>query len=158
MDALVNVSVIYYSSTGMVAELTKEIASTAEKAGGEVRLRTVSELAPAEAIASVPAWAANVEATADIPDAVPDDVLWADAVILGTPTRFGNVSAQLKQFLDGLGRQWQQGMLVDKVYSAFTSTATHHGGQESTLLALSNTFYHFGGIIVRPDTATRLAL
>jgi NAD(P)H dehydrogenase (quinone) len=71
-------------------------------------------------------------------------------VIIGSPTRFGNISSQLKQFLDTLGGVWQQGLLADKVYSGFTSTGTLHGGHESTLLALTNTFYHFGGIVVAP--------
>lgn len=78
----------------------------------------------------------------------------ADAVTLGTPTRFGNVTSQLKQFLDTLGGPWQAGRLADKVYSGFTSTSTPHGGQESTLLALYNTVHHFGGILVPPVTRT----
>jgi NAD(P)H dehydrogenase (quinone) len=76
--------------------------------------------------------------------------VWADAVIFGSPTRYGNVAAQLKQFLDTLGPQWAQGQLADKVYSGFASSATLHGGQESTLLALYNTVHHFGGILVAP--------
>jgi NAD(P)H dehydrogenase (quinone) len=71
-------------------------------------------------------------------------------VIFGSPTRYGNVAAQLKQFIDTLGPQWQQGLLADKVYSGFTATSTQHGGQESTLLALYNTVHHFGGIVVAP--------
>lgn len=77
-------------------------------------------------------------------------MVWADAVIFGTPTRYGNVTAQLKQFLDTLGGLWQAGQLADKVYSGFTASSTTHGGQESTLLALYNTIYHFGGILVPP--------
>lgn len=77
-------------------------------------------------------------------------MVWADAVIFGTPTRYGNVSAQLKQFLDTLGGLWQAGQLADKVYSGFTASSTAHGGQESTLLALYNTIHHFGGILVPP--------
>ena len=79
-----------------------------------------------------------------------DDVVWADAVLFGTPTRFGNVAAQLKQFLDTLGPQWSRGELADKAYAGFTSAQTRHGGHESTLLALYNTMYHFGGILVPP--------
>jgi NAD(P)H dehydrogenase (quinone) len=146
----VNIAVVYYSATGTIAEMARELTEVAEKAGGDVRLRKVPELAPASAIDANPAWAANVEATADVPLATADDLVWADGVLLGSPTRFGNISAQLKQFLDTLGPVWQQGLLADKVYSGFTSTGTAHGGQESTLLALSNTFHHFGGIIVPP--------
>ncbi|MDA2812513.1 NAD(P)H:quinone oxidoreductase [Nocardiopsis sp. RSe5-2] len=146
----VKLSVIYYSSTGTISALAKEIAEAAEKAGAEVRLRKAAELAPQAAIDSNEAWAANVEATKDIAEATADDVVWADAVIFGSPTRYGNIASQLKQFIDTLGPQWAQGQLADKVYSGFASSATQHGGQESTLLALSNTFYHFGGIIVPP--------
>ncbi|WP_031525137.1 NAD(P)H:quinone oxidoreductase [Streptomyces sp. NRRL F-5123] len=146
----VNVAVIYYSSTGTVARIAETIADTAKKSGADVRLRRVTELAPDAAIDSNPAWRANVEATAGIPVAEPSDMEWADAVVFGTPTRFGNVTSQLKQFLDMLGPQWQAGKLADKVYSGFTASATTHGGQESTLLALYNTIHHFGGILVAP--------
>ena len=150
MESRVKVAVIYYSATGNVAQIAQEMAETAEKEGAETRLRRVAELAPQSAIDANPAWAANLIATADIPAAGTDDLVWADAVIMGSPTRFGNIAAQLKHFLDTLGGAWQRGLLADKVYSGFTSTGTLHGGHESTLLALSNTFHHFGGIIVPP--------
>ncbi|KAA5834941.1 NAD(P)H:quinone oxidoreductase [Saccharopolyspora hirsuta] len=146
----VKVSIIYYSSTGTGTEIANTLAAEAEAAGAEVRLRRVAELAPDAAIDSNPAWRANVEATRSVPEATADDVVWADAVLFGSPTRFGNISSQLKQFIDTLGGQWAQGLLADKVYSGFTSTSTTHGGQESTLLALYNTFHHFGGIVVAP--------
>lgn len=150
MSAQVKLSVIYYSSTGTIAEIARTLVEQAEKEGAEVRLRRAGELAPDAAIDSNPAWRANVEATKDIPLATPDDVVWADAVIFGSPTRYGNIAAQLKQFIDTLGGQWAQGLLADKVYSGFTASATRHGGQESTLLALYNTIHHFGGIIASP--------
>jgi NAD(P)H dehydrogenase (quinone) len=150
MNSPVKVAVIYYSSTGIIAEIARELAVTAEKAGAEVRLRKAGELAPQVAIDSNPAWSTNAAATADVLEASPEDIEWADAVILGSPTRFGNISSQLKQYLDALGGLWAQGKLADKVYSGFTSSATNHGGQESTLLALYNTVHHFGGIIVSP--------
>jgi NAD(P)H dehydrogenase (quinone) len=146
----VNIAVIYYSATGTIATIADSMADTAKKAGAEVRLRRAAELAPASAIDANPAWRANADATADVPEAQPADVEWADAVLFGSPTRFGNVTSQLKQFLDVLGPLWQEGKLADKVYSGFTSSATAHGGQESTLLALYNAFHHFGGIIVSP--------
>ncbi|MFE6742215.1 NAD(P)H:quinone oxidoreductase [Streptomyces tubercidicus] len=146
----VHVAVIYYSSTGTVAELARLIADAAEHAGADVRLRRAAELAPQTAIDANPAWAANAAATADIMEAAHEDVLWADAVIFGSPTRFGNVTSQLKQYIDTLGGLWQQGKLADKVYSGFTASATKHGGQESTLLALYHTIHHFGGILVTP--------
>lgn len=146
----VKLAVIYYSSTGFSAEIAKEISAAAEKAGAEVRLLKAAELAPEAAIASNEAWAAHAAASAGIPVATPADVEWADAVIFGSPTRFGNIASQLKQFIDTLGGLWAQGKLANKVYSGFATTATAHGGQESTLLALYNSIHHFGGIIVSP--------
>ena len=144
------VAVIYYSQTGTIHQLAQEYAAGAEKAGAEVRLRQVAELAPQQAVDSNEKWKAHREESASVPEATADDILWADAVIFGSPTRYGNVAAQLKQFIDQLGPQWAQGLLADKVYSGFTSSATLHGGQESTLLALYNTIHHFGGFIVSP--------
>ena len=146
----VKLAIVYYSATGTIQTMAERVHQAAEAAGAEVRLRHVAELAPDEAIDSQPAWRAHVDALAGQPGATPDDVVWADAVVFGTPTRFGNVSAQLKQFIDTCGPQWGQGLLADKVYSGFTATATTHGGQESTLLALYNSIYHFGGLIAAP--------
>ena len=144
------VSIIYYSATGTVYKLARAIAAGAEKAGAQVTFRKVHELAPEEAVASNQGWVQHRSETQDVPEATADDVVGADAVIFGSPTRYGNVSAQLKQFIDTLGPQWQQGLLADKVYSGFTAVSTAHGGHESTLLALYNTVHHFGGIIVTP--------
>ncbi|MEU0200185.1 MULTISPECIES: NAD(P)H:quinone oxidoreductase [unclassified Streptomyces] len=150
MGTAVKVTVVYYSATGHVADIARELAETAEKAGAEVRLRRVAELAPQEAVESQPTRAAPSAATAGIPLARVEDIVWADAVLMGSPTRFGNVAAQLKQFLDSLGGAWRRGELADKVYSGFTSTGSPHGGNESTLLALMHSFHHFGGIVVAP--------
>jgi NAD(P)H:quinone oxidoreductase type IV len=152
----VKVAVIYYSSTGNVHQLAEAAAERAAKEGAEVRLVRAAELAPAEAIAANPAWQQHAEETSDVPVATPDDIEWADVVLFGTPTRYGNVAAQLKQYLDTLGPLWAQGKLADKVYAGFTSTATKHGGQETTLLALYNSVYHFGGIIVPPGYTDQL--
>ncbi|RRR99251.1 NAD(P)H:quinone oxidoreductase [Glycomyces terrestris] len=152
----VKVSVIFYSATGNVTALARQIAASAEKAGAEVRLRRVTELAPQAAIDSNPAWAANVAEIASIPEATPEDVDWADAVIVGSPTRFGNIASQLKQFLDTLGGLWFQGKLAGKVYSGFASASGKHGGNESTLLALYNSFHHFGGIVVAPGYSNEI--
>jgi len=143
-------AIIYYSSTGTVDEMARRAARAGEQAGAEVRLRHVEELAPDSAIDSQERWRAHVDRIADEPRATPDDLVWADAVLLGTPTRYGNVAAQLKQFLDTTGPQWGQGLLADKVYAGFTASQTMHGGQESTLLALYNVVHHFGGILVPP--------
>jgi NAD(P)H dehydrogenase (quinone) len=115
-----------------------------------VRLRKVAELAPPEAIDANPAWVQHVQDTVDVTEASLDDLAWADVVLFGTPTRFGNPASQLRAFLETTGPLWAQGKLAGKVYSAFTASNTAHGGQESTLLALGNTFYHWGGIIVPP--------
>src|SRR5262249_53874082 len=109
----VNVAVIYYSATGTVFALAKAAATAAEKAGAEVRLRKVRELAPEEAIASNEGWAQHVQATQHVVEATLDDLEWADVVILGTPTRFGLPAAQIKQFLDTTGPLWAQGKLVN---------------------------------------------
>jgi len=143
-------AIIYYSSTGTIHKMAERLQEAGQKAGAEVRLRQVDELAPPEAIASNAAWSQHFDSTKDEPKASADDVVWADAVLFGTPTRYGNVASQLKQFLDTLGPQWSQGLLADKAYAGFTATMTAHGGQESTLLALYNTIYHFGGLVVAP--------
>ncbi|HZD67345.1 MAG TPA: NAD(P)H-dependent oxidoreductase, partial [Actinomycetes bacterium] len=129
---MTNLAVIYYSSTGNVHALAEALAEGAVQAGAQVRLRRVAELAPAEAIDSNPAWRAHADATASIPVATHDDLRWADAYAFGTPTRYGNVSAQLKQFLDTTASLWAAGELADKPATAFTSAINTHGGNEST--------------------------
>jgi NAD(P)H dehydrogenase (quinone) len=146
----VNAAIIYYSATGNVHALAQAAAEGAEKAGANVRLRKVAETAPPEAIEANAAWSEHIRDTAEIAPASHDDLEWADAVLFGTPTRFGNPASQLRAFIDTSGPLWFAGKLADKVYSAFTASNTAHGGQESTILALANTFYHWGGIIVPP--------
>lgn len=146
----VKLAVIYYSATGSTYKLARAIEEGAQAAGAEVRFRKVHELAPQEAIASNEGWSAHRLETQDVPEATLDDLEWADAVIFGTPTRYGLPSAQLKQFIDTTGPLWAQGKLANKIYSSFTSVATKHGGHETTLTALNNTFYHWGGIIIPP--------
>ncbi|GAA4588475.1 NAD(P)H-dependent oxidoreductase [Planotetraspora phitsanulokensis] len=148
--APVHVAIIYYSATGTVHALAQAAAEGAEKAGARVRLRKVAELAPPEAISAKPAWAQHLQDTADVAEAGLDDLDWADAVLFGTPARFGNPASPLRAFIETTSGLWGHGKLADKVYSAFTASNTVHGGQESTLLALGNTFYHWGGIIVPP--------
>ena len=143
-------AVIYYSATGNVYALAQAVVTGAEKAGADTRLRKVRELAPEEAVAANAGWQAHALQAQDVVEADVSDLEWADVVIFGTPTRFGNVAAQLKQFMDTCGPLWAEGKLANKVYCGFVSTGTAHGGQESTLLAMANTFYHWGGIIVAP--------
>jgi NAD(P)H dehydrogenase (quinone) len=150
MTTSVKVAIVYYSSTGATGEIAQELRDAALKAGAEVRLLKAAELAPRAAIDSNPAWADHHAATSHIPTATPEDIEWADAVLFGSATRFGNISAQLKQFMDTLGGLWAEGKLADKVYSGFVSSATAHGGQETTLQALYTSIHHFGGILVAP--------
>ncbi len=146
----VKVAVIYYSATGNVYKLAQAIEEGAKEAGAEVRFRKVHELAPEEAIKSNQGWSDHALMTEDVPEAELDDLEWADAYIFGTPTRYGNVAAQLKQFIDTSGGLWAEGKLADKAVSAFTSASTQHGGQESTIVSLYNVFMHWGSIIVAP--------
>lgn len=146
----INATIVYYSSTGNVHALATAASEGAEKAGAEVRLRKVPELAPASAVAENEQWQAYVERTSDVAEATIADLEWADAVLFGTPTRYGMVASQLKQFIDTTGSSWREGRLADKVYGAFVSTATAHGGHESTLLSLFTVFAHWGGVIVPP--------
>ena len=147
---MTKVAVIYYSSTGTNAQVAEAVAEGARSAGAEVRVRLVPETAPDAAIDSNPAWRAFVDAHASDARATLDDLEWADAVVLGAPTRFGNVPSQLKAFIDMTGGLWFQGKLANKVYAGFTSAQNPNGGQEATLLALYTTIHHWGGLIVSP--------
>jgi len=149
----VNAAIVYYSATGGVHALAQAAQRSAQEAGAEVRLRKVHELAPQQAIDSNEGWSAHALQTQDVPEATLDDLEWADVIMLGSPTRYGLPTAQLKQFLDQTGPLWGAGKLVNKVGTSFTSAATAHGGQESTILAINNTFYHWGAIIVGPGYA-----
>ncbi len=147
---LTKVAVVYYSATGNVHALAEALAEGAEEAGAQVRLRRVAELSPAEAIDANPAWRAHVEAAREVPLASLEDMRWADGLAFGGPARFGNVSAPLKQFLESTGPLWFAGELTNKVATGFTSANNRHGGNESSLLALYNTFHHWGAIVVAP--------
>jgi NAD(P)H dehydrogenase (quinone) len=145
------IAVIYYSATGNVHKLAEAIADGARDTGAEVRLRRVRELAPEEAIQQNQAWARHRDETAGtVKEATLEDLDWADGFAFGTPTRFGNPAAQLKQFLDTAGGLWFNGALADKAVTAFTSALYPDGGLESTILALNNVFYHWGCVLVPP--------
>jgi NAD(P)H dehydrogenase (quinone) len=147
---MTKLSVVYYSATGHGTTMAQRVVAAGEEAGAEVRLRHIAETRDPDSFAHNPAWLANYEATKDLPAATGEDIVWADAVIFGTPTRFGSPTSQFRAFFDGLGGLWAQGKLADKVYAGFTSSQTEHGGQETTLLALYISLMHFGGIIVPP--------
>jgi NAD(P)H dehydrogenase (quinone) len=148
MAAAAKIAVVYYSATGNVHGLAQAVAEGAEGAGAEVRLRHVEELASELLISQNQYWGRHRSEVADAPVATLDDLEWADGVAFGSPTRFGNVAAQLKQFMDQAGALWQAGELADKVGTAFTSSQNPHGGQETTILALNNTLYHWGMLIL----------
>ena len=145
------IAVIYYSATGNVHMLADAIAEGARDGGADVRLRRVAELAPEEAIQQNQLWARHRDETRDtVPEASLEDLRWADGYAFGTPTRFGNPAAQLKQFLDLAGGLWFEGELADKPVTTFTSAMYPDGGLESTILALNNVFYHWGCVLVPP--------
>lgn len=144
------VAIIYYSQTGTTHELARAVEEGARAAGAETRLLRVEETAPEEVWGNNPVWRQHLESASDVPEATNDDLEWADAIILGTPTRFGLPSAQLKNFLDQTGPLWAKGALVNKIGSSFATAATAHGGQEATILAINTSFYHLGMIIVAP--------
>ena len=150
------VKVIFYSMYGHVYRMAEAVAEGArEVPGAEVSLLQVPELMPDEALERSGAKQARA-AFAHIPVAKPDDLADADALIFGTPTRFGNMCAQMRNFLDQTGGLWAKNALVGKVGSVFASTATQHGGQETTLTSFHTTLLHHGMIIVGvPYSETR---
>jgi NAD(P)H dehydrogenase (quinone) len=151
MAMAARISVIYYSATGNVHMLASAIAEGAGETGAEVRLRRVPELAPEEAIQQNQLWAQHRDETRDtVEEATLDDLEWAEGYAFGTPTRFGNPAAQLKQYLDMAGGLWFTGALSDKPVTTFTSAMYPDGGLESTILALNNVFYHWGCVLVPP--------
>jgi NAD(P)H dehydrogenase (quinone) len=154
--ANVNLAIIYYSATGTNYQLSQWAAEGGREAGAEVKILRVPELAPESAIAQNPAWQAHVAATQQVPIVSLDDLEWADALIFSTPTRYGNMPAQLKEFLDRTGGLWFQGKLANKVVSAMTSAQNPHGGQEATILSIYTTMHHWGAIIAAPGYTSQV--
>ena len=144
---MTRIAVVYSSATGNVALMAHALAEGAQAAGAQVRVRKVAETAPPEAIAANPKWQAFLESCTD-EQASLDDLAWADGIALGTPTRFGGPTSQMKSFLDTTGGLWFSNALVDKAVTSFTSSSTQHGGLESTILAINNHAYHWGSVIV----------
>ena len=139
----------FYSRTGTIEALAKAVAEGAAAEGAEVRLRRARELVGPDVIASVPGWKESADAmNARYAAPTADDAAWADGVIFGTPTRFGNVASELKAYIDSLGELWAQGKLVGKAGSAFAGSGQPHGGNESTVISLWNPLAHLGFIIV----------
>ena len=142
------VLVVYYSMYGHINRMAEAIAEGAKTVKGtEVVLRRVPETLPQEVLVAMGAVEAQKKFE-NIPIASVDELATADAVIFGTPTRFGNMCGQMRQFLDATGGLWAKGALVGKVGSVFSSSATQHGGQESTLLSFHITLLHQGFVVV----------
>jgi len=142
------VKVIFYSMYGHVYRMAEAIGEGAQDVdGSDVKLLQVQELIPDEALEKSGAKKAR-ESFAHIPVVKAEDLVDADAIIFGTPTRFGNMCAQMRNFLDQTGGLWAEGALIGKVGSVFTSTATQHGGQETTIISFHTTLLHHGMIIV----------
>ncbi|MGX7394093.1 NAD(P)H:quinone oxidoreductase [Carnobacterium mobile] len=145
-----NLAVVFYSMGGTNYQLAQWAAEAATAAGADVRVLKVQELAPEAIIQGNETWKATVEATKDVPVATSADLEWADAIIFSTPTRFGNMPSQMKQFLDIQGGIWASGKTVNKVVSAMSSAQNPHGGQEATILSLYTSMMHWGAIIAAP--------
>ncbi|MDT8902080.1 NAD(P)H:quinone oxidoreductase [Anaeroselena agilis] len=142
------VLIVYYSLYGHIHRLAEAVAAgVREVPGAEAVLRRVPETLPAEVVAKMGATEAQ-KALAHIPVCTVDELAAADAIVFGSPTRFGNMCGQMRQFLDATGGLWAQGKLVGKAGSVFTSSGTQHGGQESTILSFHTTLLHHGMVIV----------
>jgi NAD(P)H dehydrogenase (quinone) len=141
--------IAFYSRGGSVEALAGAIAEGARETGAEVRLRRARELVDETVMARAPGWveaARRMNALYEPPSL--EDAEWADGIVLGSPTRFGSPSSELRAYLEGLGALWVQNRLVDKAGAAFTSTSTTHGGAETTILSLWPTLAHLGLVIV----------
>lgn len=140
------VLVLFYSAYGHIYQMAKHVAEGAKNAGAEVDIMQVPETLPDEVLAQIGAKEAR-QAFADIPVAKPNDLANYDAIIFGSPTRYGMMASQMKAFLDGTGSLWAKGALIGKLGAVFTSTGTQHGGQESTLLSFHTVLLHHGMVI-----------
>jgi NAD(P)H dehydrogenase (quinone) len=139
---LAKILVLYYSSYGHIERLAEEVAAGVRAAGSEATVKRVPETVP-EDIAKKSGFKLDQKA----PVAKVDDLVNYDAVIFGTPTRFGNMAGQMKNFIDQAGGLWMKGSLIGKVAGVFTSSATQHGGQESTILTFLPVLMHLGFVI-----------
>ncbi|KQT88473.1 NAD(P)H:quinone oxidoreductase [Aurantimonas sp. Leaf443] len=140
---MAKVLVLYYSSYGHIETMAKAVAEGAESAGASVDIKRVPETVPAEVAAS-----SHFKTDAPYPVAEPDDLAGYDAIVVGSPTRYGNMASQMATFFDRTGGLWAQGKLIGKVGGAFSSSATQHGGNEATLFSLHKTLLHHGLMIV----------
>lgn len=142
------IQVVFYSMYGHIHKMAEAVADGARQvAGAEVAVLQVPELVPSEGLAKAGADKTRA-AFAHVPIADPKSLAEADAIIFGTPTRFGNMCAQMRNFLDQTGGLWMKGALIGKVGSVFTSTGTQHGGQETTITSFHTVLLHHGMILV----------
>ena len=142
------VLIVFYSTYGHIFKMAEAVAEGAkEVAGAEVKILRVPETLPEEVLEKMGAVEAQ-KTFSHVPVCTVDELAEADAIIFGTPTRFGNMCGQMRQFLDATGQLWANGSLIGKVGSVFASSATQHGGQESTILTFHVTLLHQGLVIV----------
>jgi NAD(P)H dehydrogenase (quinone) len=142
------VLIVFYSTYGHIYKMAEAVAEGAKEiTGPEVDIRRVPETLPEDVLEKMGAVEAQ-KAFSHVPVCTVDELAEADAIIFGTPTRFGNMCGQMRQFLDATGSLWADGSLVGKVGSVFVSSATQHGGQESTILTFHVTLLHQGFVIV----------
>ena len=146
----VRLAVVYYSTYGTNHQMAELAAEAARDAGADVRLRKVAETVPSGIVNGQDAWRAQAERTAHIEVATLEDLEWANAYLLSAPTRYGAAASQMRAFLDQTGPLWGAGKLANKAASAMSSAQNAHGGQETTVQSLNNTFAHWGCIIVPP--------
>ncbi|MHB8886228.1 MAG: NAD(P)H:quinone oxidoreductase [Methylovirgula sp.] len=145
----INVLIAFYSRTGVTEALAKAVAEGAANEGAEIRLRRAREFVGPEVMAQAPGWQESATAmNALYPAPTAEDAAWADGIVFGTPTRFGNVSSELKAYIDTLGGLWFQGKLNGKAGGVFCSSSVQHGGNETTLLSMYVPLAHLGLIIV----------
>ena len=144
-----NILIAFYSRSGVTEALAKAVAQGAESQGATVRLRRAREFVGPEIMAQAQGWKEGADRMNALYEAPTEaDAEWSDGIAFGTPTRFGNTTAELKAYIDSLGGLWFQGKLNGKAGTAFASTSTPHGGNESTIISLYNPMAHLGLIIV----------
>ncbi len=140
---MAKILVLYYSTWGHVETMAEAVAAGAKQAGAEVVVKRVPETMQSEALAAI-----HAKTDQAAPVATPGELADYDAVIFGTPTRFGNMCGQMRTFLDQTGALWAKGALIGKVGSVFISTGTQHGGQETTITSFHTTLFHQGMVVV----------
>jgi NAD(P)H dehydrogenase (quinone) len=140
---MAKILVLYYSTWGHLETMAEAVAAGAKEAGAEVVVKRVPETMPAETLSAI-----HAKTDQAAPVATPGELADYDAIIFGTPTRFGNMCGQMRNFLDQTGGLWAKGALIGKVGSVFISTGTQHGGQETTITSFHTTLFHHGMVVV----------